>query len=35
MSVTPEEVAGVVHALVTAVGGYLTGIKVTVDGGTF
>ena len=32
---TPEEVAGVVHALVTDVGGYLTGIKVTVDGGTF
>jgi NAD(P)-dependent dehydrogenase (short-subunit alcohol dehydrogenase family) len=32
---TPEEVADVVHALVTGVGGYLTGIKITVDGGTF
>ena len=32
---TPEEVASVVHALVTDVGTYLTGIKITVDGGTF
>jgi len=32
---TPEEVASVVHALVTDVGAYLTGIKITVDGGTF
>lgn len=32
---TPEEVAAVVRALVTDVGGYLTGIRVTVDGGTF
>ncbi len=32
---TPEEVAAVVHGLVTNVGAYLTGIKVTVDGGTF
>lgn len=32
---TPEEVASVVRALVTDVGGYLTGIKITVDGGTF
>ena len=32
---TPEEVADVVRALVTDVGTYLTGIKITVDGGTF
>lgn len=32
---TPEEVAAVVHGLVSDVGAYLTGIKVTVDGGTF
>ncbi len=32
---TPEEVAEVVRALVGDTGAYLTGIKVTVDGGTF
>lgn len=32
---TPEEVAEVVRALVGATGAYLTGIKITVDGGTF
>ena len=32
---TPEEVASVVHALVTDMGAYLTGVKITVDGGTF
>jgi NAD(P)-dependent dehydrogenase (short-subunit alcohol dehydrogenase family) len=32
---TPEEVADVVRALVGDTGRYLTGIKVTVDGGTF
>ncbi len=32
---TPDEVAAVVHAVVTDVGAYLTGIKITVDGGTF
>lgn len=32
---TPEEVAAVVRGLVSDVGAYLTGIRVTVDGGTF
>jgi NAD(P)-dependent dehydrogenase (short-subunit alcohol dehydrogenase family) len=32
---TPEEVAEVVHALVTGPGAYVTGVKITVDGGTF
>ncbi|MGZ4797916.1 MAG: SDR family NAD(P)-dependent oxidoreductase [Acidimicrobiia bacterium] len=32
---TPEEVADVVRALVGDTGRYLTGIKITVDGGTF
>ncbi len=32
---TPEEVADVVRALVGPTGAYLTGIKITVDGGTF
>jgi NAD(P)-dependent dehydrogenase (short-subunit alcohol dehydrogenase family) len=32
---TPEEVADVVRALVGDTGRYVTGIKVTVDGGTF
>ena len=32
---TPEEVADVVRALVGDTGRYLTGIRVTVDGGTF
>ena len=32
---TPEEVADVVRALVGDTGPYLTGIKITVDGGTF
>jgi NAD(P)-dependent dehydrogenase (short-subunit alcohol dehydrogenase family) len=32
---TPEEVAEVVRALVGDTGAYLTGIRITVDGGTF
>ncbi len=32
---TPEEVADVVRAVVGETGRYLTGIKITVDGGTF
>jgi len=32
---TPEEVAEVVRALVGPTGAYLSGIKITVDGGTF
>ncbi len=31
----PEEVAEVVRALVGPTGGYVTGVKITVDGGTF
>ena len=32
---TPEEVADVVRFLVSDAAGYITGIKITVDGGTF
>jgi NAD(P)-dependent dehydrogenase (short-subunit alcohol dehydrogenase family) len=32
---TPEEVADVVRFLVSGGGGYVTGVKITVDGGTF
>jgi hypothetical protein len=32
---TPEEVADVVRAVVGDTGRYLSGIKITVDGGTF